>query len=138
MNREIKFRVWDNKLNRMLIGTNQYGADEPDFDRSASSAGAFTRLWEAIARFNQSDRFTLMQHTGLKDKNGVEIYEGDILTDGRELGCVLWFKHNCEFVLHYQDYIEEEDLDPDCDVVKHCGWVGLEVIGNIYENPELL
>lgn len=74
-----------------------------------------------------------LQYTGLKDKNGVEIFEGDILNlteDGKYLSVVKWNQKTCAFC---------------------CGWLGgnkdsdhlygaemAEVIGNIHENPELI
>lgn len=91
-------------------------------------------------KHNQSelDDCTLMQYTGLKDKNGREIYEGDIL----ELYIPNWAE--CDDV---QRFVVDEFC---CDVaylqavVKHCEECSLEgendyieVIGNVYENPEL-
>jgi hypothetical protein len=129
--REIKFRAWDRQLESMLVGTNQYGNEEPDPGYRESSAGAFTRLWDALARFNESNRFALMQYTGLKDKNGKEIYEGDVLVymdisgSGRPRKFpprkIRWHRDTCNFNVTRPG--------PDAEN---------EVIGNIYENPELL
>ena len=73
---------------------------------------------------------TVGQYTGLKDKHGKEIYEGDIVLYGDEKGVVIY--HECEFSLKIkgEEYIQhgllvEKSFRP------------FEVIGNIYENPEL-
>jgi len=82
------------------------------------------------------DDFTLMQYTGLKDKNGVEIYEGDILKS---------YEHDAVRYNHPYSVIEYGDWAGADEVYgyqfPHNGWDTerwLEVIGNIYENPELV
>ena len=144
--REIKFRAWDKELRTMQTGTNQYRSEELDSGFRKSSAGAFTRLWNALARFKESDDFVLMQYTSLKDKNGKEIYEGDIVTSE-------FYPYQDEGKYNYHGIIEWEE-GSFCITKKlvNKGRAGIsdgicmtfegseyfEVIGNIYENPELL
>jgi len=125
--REIKFRVWDKGLKQMIY------LSEPEVVNDDFSAIVF-KLRDYFASAFSSDKMEdleLMQYTGLKDKNGREIYEGDIVTMIDEfrripvLGVVRWDKKNCAFVLSesYSSHLLNETI---------------EVLGNIYENPELL
>jgi uncharacterized phage protein (TIGR01671 family) len=78
----------------------------------------------------------IMQYTGLKDKNGVEIYEGDVLQDDErpvECGVVEWdydslIVNNAQITPEWRKTTVESGL-------KYRHWI---IIGNIYENPELL
>ncbi|QOP49049.1 YopX family protein [Lacticaseibacillus paracasei] len=89
--------------------------------------------YDAIDMF-QRDLMTLMQYTGLKDKNGREIYEGDVLDiglrnqDGKPvIAPVSYEKYAAGYVLDNGGNGIWQRLTEDC-----------EVIGNIFENPELL
>lgn len=95
MEREIKFRVWDKEKN---MWTNF-----KIFDNSTFFMDKNTGVW-----FNKNhkeyERFELMQYTGLKDKNGKEIYEGDVVKlvhfkDGRkkETGKVIFLHSQAGF-----------------------------------------
>jgi len=88
-----------------------------------------------------------LQFTGLKDKNGVEIYEGDVLEYKNDLGRhhlaqIFYKKGGLCFNIHEDDFYknsEEIDFYESCADMQSKGWiVQFAVIGNIYENPELL
>lgn len=111
--RKIKFRAWDDILQEMVTQ-----------EESGLLAGQILRRYSVI-----------MQYTGLEDKNGREIYEGDILrqeTDWRDeywqYGVVM-FDNGCFEVTGLPLF---EWLDMEADHVE------LEVAGNIHETPELL
>lgn len=130
MNREIKFRVWDKENKLMFPHTliDQY--DKDGF-----------MLWGDI--FSGQDKTVeLMQFTGLTDNNGKEIYEGDICKmiewwfdgDYTEYGFVGTVKYeDGEFGLHGNGKHQYEPIDEINIRNKE-----IEVIGNIYENSELL
>jgi uncharacterized phage protein (TIGR01671 family) len=128
VNREIKFRAWDNEENCW------------------ASAGSFLidltgeLCWNEACTVQPPDKFTLMQYTGLKDKNGREIYEGDIVkssNDGKD-GCDVWdglISKDSMSAAHgvkFDGFWSWEDEDSIYNIKYYT------VIGNIYENPELL
>ena len=94
------------------------------------------------------DKYVLMQSTGLKDKNGVEIFEGDILH--RKVHVILlgtdlnkWVDEYAYVEWKYGGWHVGEDLlefvlEEGIDHHTGCKQTAIEVIGNIYENPDLL
>jgi hypothetical protein len=109
MPRPIKFRAWDSELYEM-----SYSDPLDDLERAYSW---FRELEDRDVR--ASGNIELMQYTGLKDKNGIEIYEGDIVR-----------------LAGYGDYLVEWPFIQlfESSFEKDIG----EILGNIYENPELL
>ena len=76
---------------------------------------------------------TVGQYTGLKDKNGKEIYEGDILKNKREENFKLyWNEEMCTFYLQNISWLSEDTP------VEFHRMENFEIIGNIFENKELL
>ena len=97
-------------------------------------------LTDETYRFTKG-QFELMQYTGLKDKNGKEIYEGDIVSlkylyDKRttDKGQVVWREDKASFGLKSLKGLTNEVYELYKVTAEH----NLEIIGNIYENPELL
>lgn len=107
MNREIKFRFWDKKQKKMVYHEEWYIPD---------------CFWK--------DTHEIMQYTDLKDKNGKEVYEGDIVKNSNyehvcnEIEEVFWDEEKAGFAPFF--FCGYED-----DVTEY------EVIGNICENPDI-
>lgn len=125
-----KFRAWSKLASKMYIVNGLY------FDRGIVQ---YANNDNAI-RFIKLENIILMQSTGLKDKNGKEIFEGDIITNGMDIvdvrnhGTLGFYTlvNGREVFFGHGTSIEEfeEDIDGFTEIV--------EIIGNIYENPELL
>lgn len=124
MEREIKFRVWDIDNKRWV-----------------------KHLTLCVDLFMPKSWFRVMQFTGLLDKNGNEIYEGDVLEFKNDLGKHIkhqvFYKegglcvntHNDDFHKPSNEIVFYEA----CADMQNSGWLKqCETIGNIYENPELL
>ncbi len=133
--RDIKFRAWDRRYKNMLNDAAKVG-DVLYWDGG--------KCFTAITDFGIEPPYhDMMQFTGLRDKNGKDIYEGDIVKlEGinGEIWAVYWFydrwclgdgkKGMGGFQEDYDngDYYDGDDIN----------WDKSEIIGNIYENPELL
>jgi hypothetical protein len=112
MNRELKFKIWDKNDTKALIGPFE---------------------WNKIPNFQFPENFDVVQYTGLKDKDGKEIYEGDRVrfayTGNVEFfGEVIWLEDRASFGVRTKNAFETfEDL---MDYMKY-----FEVVGNIFQLP---
>ena len=117
--REIKFRAWD-KLNKEMFNVESINFQE-------------RRVYKDVVSYRNFNNIELMQYTGLKDKNEKEIYEGDILSDGNNNNPHKVIFKNGSFRAEFEGDFDEYSFDL-IDVVAQ----GCEVVGNIYENFELI
>lgn len=115
----IKFRAWDKKDKVVReVTAIEWSLEYVEFMR-----GAVERDFEDLI---------LMQSTGLKDKNGVEIFEGDVFESEYARYVVFWQKDAARFVLKFiHDFEDSYYLD-----MRNVE--SMDLIGNIHENPELL
>lgn len=143
MSREIKFRAWDEEKELMLYSEKQpygyeweinehYGVICIPFEYNDDDFGGLV-CW--------GEHLPVMQYTGLKDMNGKEIYEGDVVKMHS------WW--NAFGPAGYDSDVTVVEFDEelcgftpmcnyDCDCGVYHSASKLEVIGNIYENPELI
>lgn len=138
MNREIKFRIWaDNKFyNKCLVGNTNNTNDEK---------WTCPMVWlEKQKEWVHCDNGIICQYTGLKDKNGKEIYEGHVVL----LTCYNYEEpvFGGNFKVIYDDIngmwllvdLENKDRGFAFGEIRSYYKAEIEIIGNIYDNPELL
>jgi len=116
--RELKFRVWDNQ-------SDFYWGEGEGMDFKKIAFNFYDSLFEEC-------RLVFQQYTGLQDKNGKDIYEGDIISfgviDEDDLFWVVWEDIESRFILESNGGLGCWLLDVS----------DREIIGNIFENSELL
>lgn len=133
--RDIKFRVWN------------------DIDKKMVDWSTLKLLPTLIvsSAYNKQKHYKLMQYTGLKDKSGIEIYEGDIVKAFTVFGMTydysfeddndpnniyeILFDDGC---FQFKNTKQWSDGSNDWRSIENVELFKVEVIGNIYENPELL
>lgn len=135
MNREIKFRAWDGKIMHILEANDR----EANHVLQFGSGGFWLNSYETGELITSTKKGgIIMQYTGLKDKNGKEIYEKDHDRNGNMID----FCERCSGYQFFQIDVTAKDII-NChscygNFLLHDHINDFEIIGNIYSNPELL
>lgn len=124
--REIKFRVWSPELvdyRTLSEISNNHGLGM-GFEVTSGIGGSVTQIYRSVGD-------TPEQYTGIKDKNGVEIYENDIVRQQMRFtetnGVVFWQEEKARFAINLDGFITTITKPQE---------MSYEVVGNIHENPE--
>ena len=131
--REIKFRIWHKEDKIMIYLDRQWLCDE----YSSIAWGSSKEEYDGIGRLpsypsEDLTQYEVMQYTGLKDKNGKDIYEGDILDSPTNKGMEVMWSDKGKWIVDYK--IDK----PFSSLYKHKTEQRCWIQGNIHENSELL
>ncbi|USG64006.1 YopX family protein [Brevibacillus ruminantium] len=139
---EIKFRAWDGKKLISTVYPKSNHKFEVDWD-GKFKLHTFSERQEITDEHGESwkqpvwevvENAVIMQFTGLRDKHGKEIYESDILLeslsfDEKYAHVVVWSQDDCAWMFEY---------DGDLFTASEMNFEQCEIVGNVYEKPELL
>lgn len=152
MSREIKFRGWDKYDKKMIYDLCQVDSFWHYYSYSDNTGLHFGKTGPNGVGEDFENKY-IMQYTGLKDKNNKKIYEGDVLSGGNEYDkrygtpvikignyeeCKELFDEDGDFYELSCTGVYFEFNDNTCTGIDYTCISKFEVIGNIYENPELL
>lgn len=133
MGRDLRFRAWHKKLQRMYDALELHLYPSFPSAKITYSQGELEDLYEMVLTVSL-DQIDLMQFTGMKDKHGASIYEGDIVRGEEGDTCVVEWEENIDRDRYWATangfgiYFKASHASPD----------RVEVIGNVYETPERL
>lgn len=127
MNREIKFRG-------KLVNSKEWA--EGNLCIRVDGTYIITPDETILGKYGKVNKETVGQYTGLHDKNGKEIYEGDIIEwttlSGKK------YRFSVEYSNKYAQYVSVNTKDVSMEYEPLGDYENIEVIGNMYDNPELL
>ena len=130
-----RYRAWD-KIHKTMYKVD----DIMSIDFGKSEISVKTLFFERT-NYYKFDDIVLMQSTGLTDKNGKEIFEGDVVTDGHTKGDIknhptlgFYMVDDNGVERWFSDNASIEDFEEDVETAARI----LEIIGNIHTNPELV
>jgi uncharacterized phage protein (TIGR01671 family) len=146
--KKLKFRVWDKQCKKYIVGDLFFEQiDNSDFECDCyhDEDGEIHELKYSQRKLDRYHGYDIQQYTGLKDKKGKEIYEGDIVNfilpnNEIEVGAswpyrgkslVEWSDKSGNYIINFKDCYNTITAN-----LFSC--TSIEVIGNIFENPELL
>jgi prophage lp1 protein 30 len=134
MNREIKFRVFIDYKIFYQDKYDEYGDNLTSIDicKKTITITGFHN-YENVYRF-EDEKVKLMQYTGLKDKNGKEIYENDLISCNKYKNIVVFFENGCFKV----KYSKNDTTNVTCTLDTFLEKYKCKISGNIYENKNLL
>ena len=127
--REIKFRAWDKMTKTIRL------VDNISFAYSCCYLFFLVNEKSRVPESRLPEQVEIMQFTGLLDKNGKEIWEGDVVETETSTGL---HKFEVEYDNEKASYMCPHIVDDECETTLGQLPNSIEIIGNIYENPELI
>lgn len=120
----LRFRAWLKKDKEMI-----------DVEEIHFKNGELDFIGDAITWMCKNNDFVLMQSTGLRDKNGKEIFEGDIVDYNGRNAVIKWHGSYASFIYMFVDELRErnQEWDP-----LYLSYFHFQVVGNKFETPALL
>ena len=141
-NDRFRFRAWDKKNKRMLYNIeNAYDGSGVEDKKGNDVETCYVDCFSSFFPYDDNDKneeFVVEQCTGLKDKNGRLIYEGDIVKITGDIMTMPLKYMDCLFKVIWADIGFCFEMLDENDGLGFCECWEYEVVGNIHENPELL